>query len=95
MFLFFKFYFFDCAGSSLLHGLRLVVESGAALQCRVPASHCGGFSCGAWAVGCRLNSRVAWPLLLCGMWDLPGSGIKPVSPALAGRFFTTEPPGNP
>ena len=28
-----------------------------------------------------------------GMWDLPGPGIKPVSPALAGGFFTTEPPG--
>ena len=24
------------------------------------------------------------------MWDLPGSGIKPVSPALADGFFTTE-----
>ena len=29
------------------------------------------------------------------MWDLPRSGIKPVSPALAGSFFTTEPPGKP
>ena len=29
------------------------------------------------------------------MWDLPKSGIEPVSPALAGRFFTTEPPGKP
>ena len=29
------------------------------------------------------------------MWDLPGPGIKPVSPALAGEFFTTEPPGKP
>ena len=29
------------------------------------------------------------------MWDLPGSGIKPVSPALAGEFFTTELPGKP
>ena len=28
-----------------------------------------------------------------GMWDLPGLGIKPVSPALAGGFFTTGPPG--
>ena len=28
-------------------------------------------------------------------WDLPRSGIKPVSPALAGTFFTTEPPGKP
>ena len=26
------------------------------------------------------------------MWDLPGSGLKPGSPALAGRFFTTELP---
>ena len=25
--------------------------------------------------------------------DLPHPGIKPTSPALAGRFFTTEPPG--
>ena len=25
--------------------------------------------------------------------DLPDLGIKPVSPALAGKFFTTEPPG--
>ena len=25
--------------------------------------------------------------------DLPNPGIKPVSPALAGEFFTTEPPG--
>ena len=29
------------------------------------------------------------------MWDLPGPGIEPESPALAGRFFTTEPPGKP
>ena len=27
--------------------------------------------------------------------DLPNPGIGPVSPALAGRFFTTEPPGKP
>ena len=30
--------------------------------------------------------------------DLPNPGIKPMSPkshALAGRFLTTEPPGNP
>ena len=29
------------------------------------------------------------------MWDLPGLGIQLKSPALAGRFFTTEPPGSP
>ena len=27
--------------------------------------------------------------------DLPNPGTKPTSPALAGRSFTTEPPGNP
>ena len=27
--------------------------------------------------------------------DLPDSGIEPGSPALADRFFTTEPPGKP
>ena len=26
------------------------------------------------------------------MWGLPGPGIEPMSPALAGRFFTTAPP---
>ena len=36
------------------------------------------------------------PFLSLG--DLPGPGIKPTSlasPALAGGFFTTEPPGKP
>ena len=32
---------------------------------------------------------------LCGMWDLPRPGLEPVSPALAGRFSTTAPPGKP
>ena len=29
------------------------------------------------------------------MRELPGSGIEPASPALAGGFFTTEPPAKP
>ena len=29
------------------------------------------------------------------MWDHPGSGVKPVSPALAGGFFSSEPPEKP
>ena len=28
-------------------------------------------------------------------WDLYISGTEPMFPALAGRFFTTEPPGKP
>ena len=27
------------------------------------------------------------------MWDLPGPGLEPVFPALAGGFLTTVPPG--
>ena len=29
------------------------------------------------------------------MWDLLGPGLEPVSPALAGGFLTTAPPGKP
>ena len=29
------------------------------------------------------------------MWDLPGPGLEPVSPALTGGFLTTAPPGKP
>ena len=38
------------------------------------------------------GSRAQW---LRGMWDPPRPGLKPVSPALAGRFSTTAPPGKP
>ena len=31
--------------------------------------------------------------MLRGMWDLPRPGLKPVSPAWAGGFLTTAPPG--
>ena len=49
-----------------------------------------------WAPQHRFDccGEPAWTMLLCSMWDLPRSGITPVSPALAGRFFTTEPPGS-
>ena len=30
-----------------------------------------------------------------GMWDLPRPGLEPMSPALAGGFSTTAPPGKP
>ena len=29
------------------------------------------------------------------MWDLPGPGLEPVSPELAGGFLTIAPPGKP
>ena len=43
----------------------------------------------------RLSSCGSWAQLLRGMWDLPRAGLEPVSPALAGRFSTTVPPGKP
>ena len=47
-------------------------------------SRCVGFSsCGSRA------------LLFRGMLDRPRPGLKPVSPALAGGFLTTAPPGKP
>ena len=44
---------------------------------------------------CRLSSCGSRAYLLRGMWDLPRPGLEPVSPALAGRFLTTVPPGKP
>ena len=43
----------------------------------------------------KLSSCGSWAQLLRGMWDLPGPGLEPVSPALAGGFLTTAPPGKP
>ena len=43
----------------------------------------------------RLSGYGAWASLALRMWDLPGSGMEPTSPALAGGFFTTEPPEKP
>ena len=71
-----------CAGFSRRGG-------GAALQPRstgsgptgpVVASGLGSF-----------GSRAKW--LCYGVWNLPGSGIKPVCPALAGGFSSAELPG--
>ena len=75
------------------------------LYCRARASHCRGFSCcGAWTTG-HVGSVVELPgsraqaqycaqaFLLRSTWNLPGSGFKPMSLALARRFFSTDPPG--
>ena len=49
-------------------------------------------SCGSWALEHRLSSCGTRAQLLCGMWDLPGPGIKPMCLALAGGFLTTALP---
>ena len=63
-------------------------------QASVVVAH-GLSSCGSRALERRLSSCGARALLLRGMWDLPGPGLEPVSPALAGGFLTTVPPGKP
>ena len=60
------------------------------------ASHCGGFSCcRARALDRGLSTCDARAQLLRGMWDLPGPELELMSPALAGGFLTTAPPGKP
>ena len=80
------FVFYLCTGSSLR-------QAGYSSSCGKQTSHC--FSC------CRVralqrmgfSSYDSWTQLPHGMWNLPQPGIKPVSPALGGGFFTTGPPG--
>ena len=43
----------------------------------------------------RLSNCGSRAQLLRGIWDLPRPGLEPVSPASAGRFSTTAPPGKP
>ena len=91
LFLFQHFSLFGCAGSSLL---SLVAANSGAWD-----SHCGGSSCcRAWALPypsrvLGLNSCGSRTELPRGIWDLPGPGIEPVSPALAHRVLTTGLPG--
>ena len=90
---------FGCAGSSLLGGLSLVEHVEATLPlsgCSAWASHCGGLLAVEHGLQSTVSLVVAHALscsVACG--NLPGSGTEPVSPALAGGFFTTEPEGKP
>ena len=47
-------------------------------------------NCGSWALELAQQLRCMGLWLLCGMWELPGPGIEPVSSALAGGFATTR-----
>ena len=50
-------------------------------------------SCGLHALELGLNSCGVQALVSCSMWNLHGPGIEPMSPALAGGFLSTVPPG--
>ena len=97
-----SFCFFNllvCTGSSLLQvGFLQLWRVGATLCCGARASHCGGFSCSSQSIGSRargLQYLQCTDLVAHSMRNLPGPGIELVSPALAGRFSSTGPPGKP
>ena len=55
-----------------------------------------------WTVACQAPLSMGFPrqeywsgLPFPSPGDLPNPGIEPLSPALEGGFFTTEPPGKP
>ena len=55
-----------------------------------------------WTVACQVPLSMEFPrqeywsgLPFLSPGDLPDPGKEPTSPALAGGFFTTEPPGKP
>ena len=81
-----------------VHGLLIAVAS-LVVEHRLQAHklqqlwHAGFSSCGSWALEHRLSSCGARAQLLHGMWGLPGPGLEPMCPALAGGFLTTVPPG--
>ena len=54
---------------------------------------CGLSSCGLRSLERMLSSCGSRAQLLRGLWDLPQPGLEPMSPALAGGFLTTAPPG--
>ena len=72
---------FSCCGAWAL-GVRASVVAARGLS-----------SCGSRALERRLSSCGTRAQLLHGTWDLPGPGLEPVSPALAGGFLTTAPQG--
>ena len=48
-----------------------------------------------WNCSCPSSQFLFFLAVPRGMWNLPRPGLEPVSPALAGRFSTTAPPGKP
>ena len=82
-----------CMDFSLQWLLLLQNTGSRALGSAVAAQ--GLSSCSTWALEHRLNSCGAWAWLLGSTWDILRPGIKPMPSALAGRFFTTEPPQKP
>ena len=105
LFIYYKFiylFFGLCWAFVAARGLSLVAASrGYSFAVHWLLIAVASLCCGAPALGVRASVVVAHRLSSCGaraslfrgMWDLPGPGLEPVSPALAGGFLTTAPPG--
>ena len=108
--LFIMYLFLAVLGLCCCAGFSLAVQSGGYSRCgawllvAVPSLVAPAQAVGQWALrvaahGLKITGSVAVVhglscSVACGIFqDQPG--IKPISPALAGRFFTTEPPGKP
>ena len=84
---------FSCGVRASHCGSFLLQSTDSNHTCATVVAARGLRSCNSWALESRLNSCGTRAYFLLSMWDLPRSGIEPVSPAVAGRFFITEPPG--
>ena len=80
------------ARASHCGGLSRCEAQALGAQASVVVAH-GLSDCGSRAPEHRLSSCGAQAQPLHGMWDPPGPGLEPVSPALAGGLPTTVPPG--
>ena len=91
-------YFWLCWVFIAAHGLSLVaagegytslLRTGFSVWCWLPlwSTSLSAQASGVEAHGLSDHGAQAW--LPCSLWDLPGQGIKPMSPALAGGFLTT------
>ena len=96
LFIYLFIYFWLCWVFGSCEGFLQLRQAGATLHRGAWAFHCRGLSCcGAQAPDAQAQQCGSRAQLLRGMWDLPRPGLEPVSPALAGRFSTTAPPGKP
>ena len=97
LFIYSYIYFWLCWVFVSVRGLSLVVASGghSSSRCAGPFTMAASLLAEHRLQTRRLNSCGSRAQPLRGMGDLTRPGLEPVSPALAGRFSTTAPPGKP
>ena len=77
----FSLCWFSCFWTQALH-----------VQASVVVAH-GLSACGSWVLERSLSSYDAWTQVPHSIWNPPWPKTEPVSPALAGGFLNTRPPG--